>query len=161
LGVALALLWTAVAARAGPLGEAVFSAGLVVGPLALGLAMPSIVPLVILGVTAFNLVFAFFLAWGIAGGDNPTSGPLAGVGCLAVALAWLAAVIGSNMLLDGAAPLGAPLLLLLALPILATAAAVRDARARGQPIRDSLWTLALFFLPPLLALWLHLAQHRA
>jgi hypothetical protein len=70
-------------------------------------------------------------------------------------------VAGGRLLLAGAAPLGTPLLLLTALPALAAAVVARSARARGRPGRDGLWPLALFLLPPLLALWMHLVAGRA
>jgi len=147
-------------AVAGPRSEAMATAGVVAGVLALALAAPPLVPLVVAGATAFNLVFAFFLAWGLAGGDAPPPGPAAGVGCLGVALAWLAAAAGSRLLVAGAAPLGAPLPLLAALPVVAAAVVVLGARARGWPVRDGLWPLALFLLPPLLTLWMHLVAGR-
>ena len=41
VGLATAIAWTAAVARVGPRGEAVLSAGLLVAPLAVGLAVPA------------------------------------------------------------------------------------------------------------------------
>jgi len=162
LGLVLtAVGWTAVEARAGRAGRRAVSAVLIVVPSAIGLAVPDLAPIVIAGVVGGNLLFAFFAAWGLqAGADTaPYGALLPNLGCLGIGLAWLAAAAGAKLIIDGAAPPWAPLLLLSALPILAGVVTVGDVQAR-RANGESLWVLALLILPLLLAFRLYLVDHR-
>jgi hypothetical protein len=63
--------------------------------LSLALLFPGQIPLVIVAITSFNLMFTFFLAWGL----SMKGTTLAGIGGLAALVAWLAAAFGSSMVL--------------------------------------------------------------
>ena len=80
-------------------------------------------------------------------------------------LAWPAAVAGSKLVIDDAASLGARLLLLSALPVLAGVLLISEVWAGGVGRAEdrllSLWVIALFSLPPLLMLWVYLSAHGA
>src|SRR6266545_7592817 len=126
--------------------------GLFVGSLALVLGMPALLPLVIAGVTAFNLMFAFFLAWGLSSQGSVVGG----IGALAALLAWVAAAIGTGMMLRGVSLLGMPALLLAALPIVTAVLLLRELAtgraSAGASMTSSLWILTMFLLPAALAL---------
>ncbi len=152
VGVALATGWSAAMARTGSRGEMLLFAAIFVGSLALGLGMPAMLPLVIAGVTAFNLMFAFFLAWGLSSQGSVVGG----IGALAALLAWVAAAIGTGMMLRGVSLLGMPALLLAALPIVTAVLLLRELAtgraSAGASMTSSLWILTMFLLPAALAL---------
>jgi hypothetical protein len=152
-GLALATGWSAAVARTGPRGEMLLSAAILAAFVAFGLGMPAMVPLVIASVTAFNLMFAFFLVWGLSSQGSIVGG----IGALAALLAWIAAAIGTGMTLRGVSPLGMPALLLATLPVVTAVLLLREAAtglaSAGASVTSSLWIVAMFLLPAALVIW--------
>jgi hypothetical protein len=78
-----------------------------------------------------------------------------GIGTLAALAAWVAAAIGSNMIIRGDAPLPLPVLLLAALPVVAALLLLRDAASSRTSSEDStassLMAVSMLGLPPTFA----------
>lgn len=130
------------------------SLALIAAPLAVSFLITDLVPLVVVGVTAFNVVFAMFMVWGLSA-EGTTK---AGIAALAALGAWLAAAVGTAMLIRGAEPVLTPLVLLAVLPVVAALLHVRDmlmgrSSAEGT-LLSAVWMFSMFLMPPLLVVWL-------